>query len=95
MHQALNLLELLLPEGFVIQGNKTKADSATLTTLATYGHVGQSTATNPTFAWYIPDRQSYPVESWLYESDPASYGGKGEQVYQTRLSSSAGKVSSL
>ena len=70
--------------------NKTKADSATLTTLAPYGHVGQSTATNPTFAWYISDRESYPVEFWLYESDPNSYGGKGKQVYQTRLSSSAG-----
>ncbi|MBE9044692.1 DUF928 domain-containing protein [Pleurocapsales cyanobacterium LEGE 10410] len=70
--------------------NKTKANSATLTTLAPYGHVGQSTATNPTFVWYVPDRESYPVEFWLYESDPASYSGKGEQVYQTRLSSSSG-----
>ena len=70
--------------------NKTKANSTALTTLAPHGHVGQSAATNPTFAWYISDRESYPVEFWLYESDPASYGGKGEQVYQTRLSSSAG-----
>lgn len=70
--------------------NKTKADSATLTTLAPYGHIGQSASTNPTFIWHVPDRESYPVEFWLYESDPASYGGKGERVYQTRLSSSAG-----
>ena len=70
--------------------NKTKANSATLTALAPYGHVGQSAATNPTFAWYIPDRESYPVEFWLYESDPTGYQGKGKQVYQTRLQSSAG-----
>ena len=70
--------------------NKTKANSATLTALAPYGHVGQSASTNPTFTWYVPDRESYPVEFWLYESDPNGYHGKGKQVYQTRLISSAG-----
>ena len=70
--------------------NSEKANSATLTALAPYGHVGQSAATNPIFTWYISDRESYPVEFWLYESDPAGYQGKGKQVYQTRLSSSAG-----
>lgn len=70
--------------------NSEKANSATLTALAPYGHVGQSASTNPTFTWYVPDRESYPVEFSLSESDPAGYQGKGKQVYQTRLSSSAG-----
>ena len=70
--------------------NHLKANTPPLTTLAPYGHVGQSAATNPTFTWYIPERESYPVEFWLYESDPDSYGSKGKQVYQTRLSSSTG-----
>lgn len=69
---------------------KRKANSATLTTLAPYSHVGQSNATNPTFTWYIPDRESYPMEFWLYEFDPTSYDSKGKQVYQAKLASSAG-----
>ena len=70
-----------------------KTNNATLTALAPYGHVGQSSATNPTFTWYISDRESYPVEFWLYESDSNGYQGKGKQVYQTKLSSSAGIMS--
>lgn len=72
---------------------ETKANAATLTALAPYAHVGQSASTNPTFTWYIPDRESYPVEFRLYESDPTSYDGKGKQVYQTKLTSSAGIMS--
>ena len=67
-----------------------KANSATLTALAPYSHVGQSSATNPTFTWYIPDQESYPLEFWLYKFDPSSYGGKGKQVYQAKLQSSSG-----
>ena len=70
--------------------SKQVAKDATLTALAPYSHVGQSSATNPTFTWYIPDRESYPMEFWLYEFDPTSYGGKGKQVYQAKLASSAG-----
>lgn len=70
-----------------------KANSATLTTLAPYSHVGQSSATNPTFTWYIPDQESYLMEFWLYEFDPSSYEGKGKQVYQAKLVSSAGIMS--
>lgn len=70
-----------------------KANSATLTTLAPYSHVGQSNATHPTFTWYIPDQESYPMEFWLYEFDPTSYDSKGKQVYQAKLASSAGIMS--
>lgn len=70
--------------------SEQKANSATLTALAPYSHVGQSSATHPTFTWYLPDQESYPMEFWLYEFDPTSYDGKGKQVYQAKLSSSAG-----
>jgi hypothetical protein len=70
--------------------SEQKTNTATLTALAPYSHVGQSSATHPTFTWYIPDQESYPLEFWLYEFDPASYDGKGKQVYQAKLSSSAG-----
>ena len=70
--------------------NKTEDDSAAFATLAPYEHIGQSTATNPTFTWYINDRESYPVEFGLYEFDAAKYKGIGKQIYQTSLSSSAG-----
>ncbi len=69
---------------------KQKANLATFTALAPYSHVGQSSASHPTFTWYIGDRESYPIEFWLYEFDPASYDGKGKQVYQAKLPSSAG-----
>ncbi|NJK58465.1 MAG: DUF928 domain-containing protein [Pleurocapsa sp. SU_5_0] len=70
--------------------SEQKANSATLTALAPYSHVGQSSSTHPTFTWYLPDQESYPMEFWLYEFDPTSYDGKGKQVYQAKLSSSAG-----
>jgi hypothetical protein len=70
--------------------SEQKANSATLTALAPYSHVGQSSATHPTFTWYLPDQESYPMEFWLYEFDPTSYDGKGKQVYQAKLSSSTG-----
>lgn len=70
-----------------------KANSATLTTLAPYSHVGQSNATNPTFTWYIPDRESYLMEFWLYEFDPTSYDSKGKQIYEAKLASTAGVMS--
>ncbi len=70
--------------------SKAEVNSATLTALAPNGHVGQSASTNPTFTWYVPDRESYPVEFRLYESDSTSYDGKGKQMYRTKLTSSAG-----
>jgi Domain of Unknown Function (DUF928) len=73
----------------VADSPEQKANGATLTALAPYSHVGQSSATHPTFTWYLPDQESYPIEFWLFEFDPASYDGKGKQVYQAKLSSSA------
>jgi hypothetical protein len=67
-----------------------KANSTTLTALAPYSHVGKSTATNPTLTWYVSDRESYPLEFWLYEFEPSRYDGKGKAVYQAKLASSAG-----
>jgi hypothetical protein len=40
-----------------------------LTVLAPQSHVGQTTSTHPTFAWFVPDSQPYPILFQLYEYD--------------------------
>lgn len=40
-----------------------------LTVLAPLGHIGQATTTHPSFAWYVPDAQSYPIRFSLYSFD--------------------------
>lgn len=37
-----------------------------LTALAPQGHIGQTTATHPTFVWYVPDGEPYPMQLQLY-----------------------------
>lgn len=48
-----------------------------LTTLAPRAHIGRTSSTHPTFAWYVADRQSYPIEITLFE-----YGenGRGKPI---------------
>lgn len=38
-----------------------------LTAIAPYSHVGQTTSTHPTFAWFIPDSEYFPLEFHLQE----------------------------
>jgi hypothetical protein len=40
-----------------------------LTLLAPLSHVGQTTSLHPTFAWFVPQELSLPVEFSLYEFD--------------------------
>ncbi|PSB16630.1 DUF928 domain-containing protein [Phormidesmis priestleyi ULC007] len=56
-----------------------EAAKGMLTALAPLGHVGQTIATHPTFAWYIPDTRSYPIRFSLY-----SYGSNGKPILQHR-----------
>jgi hypothetical protein len=44
-----------------------------LTALAPQSHVGQTASTRPTFAWFVPDSTTKPIEFRLYE-----YGSNGE-----------------
>lgn len=70
-------------------GSCTGEANATFTALAPYSHIGQTSATHPTFAWYVPERLPYTVDFRLYR-----YGADGklqhQPVYQTELSSTTG-----
>lgn len=48
-----------------------------LTMLAPRAHIGRTSSTHPTFAWYVADRQSYPIEITLFEYDA---NGRGKQI---------------
>ena len=57
------------------------------TALAPLSHIGQTTASRPTFAWYIPDRQSAPVLFKLYAVAARS------PIFETEVPAQAGIVS--
>lgn len=61
-----------------------------LTALAPVQHVGQTTSTHPTVAWFVPDQNPYPIELTLFE---ASAKGRGKTLYTTRLAGAAGIMS--
>ena len=68
-------------------------ETTSLTALAPYTHIGQTTSTHPTFAWFVPDRQSYPVELQLSEYSPKSASGKGDTLFKVTLKSTPGIMS--
>lgn len=56
----------LLTRGLCDGAAKGDKAQGALTALAPLGHTGQTTATHPTFTWYVPENQSYPIEFVLY-----------------------------
>lgn len=58
-----------------------------LTALAPVKHVGQTTSSHPTVAWFVPDQKSYSIELTLFE---ATEKGRGKILYTTKLPSKAG-----
>jgi len=64
-----------------------KGVKGTPTALAPLGHIGQTAATHPTFTWYIPDNQSYPIEFTLYRY---ASNGKPVLLYKSQLPSQKG-----
>ncbi len=63
--------------GCETQNNQTTpVPQATLTLLAPHNHIGATTSTHPTFAWFIPEQRSYPVEFMLFEYSPEQGRGK-------------------
>jgi hypothetical protein len=58
-----------------------------LTTLAPYNHIGQTVSSHPTFAWFVPDSQSFPLEFHLDEYNP---NGQDQTIEQIQLQSSPG-----
>lgn len=74
-------------------GGCSGTETTNLTALAPYTHIGQTASTHPTLAWFVPDRQSYPVELQLSEYSPSSADGKGDTIHKIRLESSPGIMS--
>lgn len=62
----------------------------TLTALAPSSHVGHTASTHPTFAWFVPDSQSYPVEFRLYQYEP---NGDRTRIQAVMLQSQPGIMS--
>ncbi|MBW4491249.1 MAG: DUF928 domain-containing protein [Trichocoleus desertorum ATA4-8-CV12] len=54
-----------------------------LAALVPYSHMGLTTAKRPTFAWYVPDRESYPLEFHLFRLN-------GQPLYKTQMQSQPG-----
>ncbi len=80
------------PKGPVASGGtRTGACSASketsLTVLAPISHVGKTVSKQPTFAWFVPDTKSYPMEFTLYEYNS---NGKPEEIKSSKLSSKPG-----
>ncbi|MBD2097704.1 DUF928 domain-containing protein [Trichocoleus sp. FACHB-591] len=69
------------------EGSCEAGTKGTLTALAPLSHIGQTTATHPTFAWYVPDNQSYSIEFTLYSRTSS---GKPVLLYQTQFKSKKG-----
>ena len=60
-----------------------------LTAIAPVKHVGQTTSTHPTVAWFVPDQKSYPIELTLFE---AGETGRGTAIFATKLQSTSGMM---
>ena len=61
-----------------------------LTAIAPYSHVGQTTSTHPTFTWFIPDSEYFPLEFHLEEYTANS---RLKTIYKQKLSSKPGIMS--
>lgn len=69
------------------RGGCELTEKSSLIALAPRKHVGQTVAIHPTFAWFVSDLKSFPVEFTLYNYDPV----KGLKLaYKTHLKSSPG-----
>lgn len=71
-------------------GGCRKDKQATLTVLAPQKHTGQTVSSHPTFAWFVPDTESYPLEFRLYR-----YKANGDRtiIRKVRLQSQRGIMS--
>ena len=64
-------------------------NNLSLTAIAPYSHVGQTTSTHPTFTWFIPDPEYFPLEFHLEEYK----GDRLKTVYKQKLTSKPGVMS--
>ena len=61
-----------------------------LTAIAPYSHIGQTTSTHPTFAWYIPTGEYFPLEFHLEEHTADS---QLKTIYRQKIESQPGIMS--
>ncbi|MBW4491490.1 MAG: DUF928 domain-containing protein [Trichocoleus desertorum ATA4-8-CV12] len=64
-------------------GNCDRSATIGLTTLVPLSHVGQTSSQHPSFFWFMPERQAYPLQFRLFTSN-------GQPLYRTQLQSQAG-----
>jgi hypothetical protein len=79
------------------RGGCVNKDNTQLTAIAPYSHVGQTTSTHPTFAWFIPDGEYFPLEFHLLENAGTSTGTsqakiQAKIIYKQNLASSPGMM---
>ena len=72
------------------RGGCLNSDNTFLTAIAPYSHVGQTISTHPTFAWFIPDSEYFPLEFHLEEDTGNS---QLKTVYKQELTSKPGIMS--
>jgi hypothetical protein len=70
-------------------GNCSNNNTKSLKALAPYSHVGKTVSTHPTFAWYVPESKSFPLEFSLYRNNN---NGDRQKIYHTNLQSSPGMM---
>lgn len=69
------------------RGGCLNKNNTELTAIAPYSHIGQTTSTHPTFAWFIPDGEYFPLEFHLLEDTGKA---KPKTIYKQNLASSPG-----
>ena len=67
-----------------------KDNNLDLTAIAPYSHVGQTVSTHPTFVWFVPDSEHFPLEFSLEEYTSDS---QLNTVYRQELDSKPGIMS--
>jgi hypothetical protein len=79
------------PTGNGIGGTRSggcTGTAAPFTALAPISHIGQTAATHPTIALYVPDSQPLPIDFRIYRYDNDRL--QPQPVYQTELTSTPG-----
>ncbi|PPS45662.1 DUF928 domain-containing protein [Chroococcidiopsis sp. TS-821] len=71
-------------------GGCRRDQQTTLTALAPQKHTGQTVSSHPTFAWFVPDAESYPLEFRLYRYEA---GGDRTIIRKIQLQSQRGIMS--
>ncbi|MUL34927.1 DUF928 domain-containing protein [Gloeocapsopsis dulcis] len=76
--------------GTVTRGGCRGDKQTTLTALAPQKHTGQTVSSHPTFAWFVPDAESYPLEFRLYRYEAS---GNRALMQKIQLQSQSGIMS--